>query len=75
MSFRTSLTDVSFSVSAAHRYSSKVSAGETSYDPAKATHPLFYDNSRSVKVLSMKYRTVEESAVDTMKDFETKGWL
>lgn len=62
-------------VTPAHRASSKVPAGNTAYDPSQAKHPLFYNSSKSVDVLGVKYRTIEESSIDTVKDFETKGWL
>ena len=49
--------------------------GNTSYDPSKVKHPSSFNNGKSITVLGMKYRSFEECAVDTIKDFEAKGWL
>ena len=38
-------------------------------------HPIIVSNSKSVSILGMKYRTTQETTIDTLKDFETKGWL
>ena len=36
---------------------------------------MYYNVTRSQQVLGMKYRTFEETAVDTVKDFEARRWL
>lgn len=38
-------------------------------------HPLCLNNAKSINVLGMKYRTTQETTIDTLKDFESKGWL
>ena len=62
-------------VSAAHRLSNKIPAGNTSYDPSKAQHLLRYDNSKSIRILGIKYHTIDELTKDTVEDFKAKGWL
>ena len=59
----------------AHKFSSKVPEGNTSYDPSKVKHLSYFSNSKSITTLRMKYRSFEDCAVDTIKGFEAKGWL
>ena len=64
------------SVDAAHAaFPSKIAAGNTAYEPSQAKHRMYYNVTRSQQVLGMKYRTFEETAVDTLKDFEARSWL
>ncbi|KAJ7744054.1 hypothetical protein DFH07DRAFT_749660 [Mycena maculata] len=39
-----------------------------------AVHQIRYDASKSVRVLGMTYRTMEETARDTTADWEARGW-
>ena len=62
-------------VSAAHRFSDKLPAGNTSYDPSQAKHILQYNNSKGISVLGMTYRSLEECTTDTLEDFKARGFL
>ena len=64
-----------FLVSAAHRWSDKLPAGNTSYDPTKAVHLLRYDNRKGIATLGIKYRSIEEVTRDSLEDFKARGWL
>ena len=63
------------SVSAAHRWSDKLPAGNTAYDPTQAVHLLRYDNRKGIATLGIKYRSIEEVTRDSLKDFKARGWL
>ncbi|KAJ7249148.1 hypothetical protein B0H12DRAFT_1122907 [Mycena haematopus] len=39
-----------------------------------AVHQIRYDAAKSVRVLGMAYRTMEETARDTAADWEARGW-
>ncbi|KAI0765139.1 NAD(P)-binding protein [Fomes fomentarius] len=60
---------------AAHRFSEKLPAGNTSYDPSQAKHPLQYDNRKGIATLGITYRSIEESTRDTLEGFKAQGWL
>ncbi|KAI0696062.1 NAD(P)-binding protein [Cerioporus squamosus] len=60
---------------AAHRFSDKLPAGVTSYDPSKATHLLQYDNRKAINILGIKYRSIEEITSDSLQDFKARGWI
>ncbi|TBU27343.1 NAD(P)-binding protein [Dichomitus squalens] len=62
-------------VSAAHRWSDKLPAGNTSYDPSKAVHVLRYDNRKGIATLGVRYRSIEEVTRDSLEDFKARGWL
>ncbi|RPD65277.1 NAD(P)-binding protein [Lentinus tigrinus ALCF2SS1-7] len=62
-------------VSAAHKYYSSLPAGNTEYDPAKATHFLRYAPEKQQRLLGIKFKTVEETTKDTLDDFKARGWL
>ncbi|KAH9918248.1 NAD(P)-binding protein [Epithele typhae] len=62
-------------VSAAHRLSEKIPPGNISYDPAKAEHHVRYENAKSVSVLGMKYRSVDELTSAALDDFKGRGWM
>ncbi|KAI0690651.1 NAD(P)-binding protein [Cerioporus squamosus] len=62
-------------VNVAHRLYSKLPAGNTSYDPAKAVHLLNYDTSKERKLFGIKFRTMEETTKDTIEDFVKRGWI
>ncbi|KAI0777496.1 NAD(P)-binding protein [Trametes elegans] len=62
-------------VSAAHRVDSSLPAGNTSYDPSKATHLIQYAPEKQRKLLGIKFRTLEETTKDTIEDFKARGWL
>ena len=64
-----------FPVSAAHRWSDKLPAGNTLYDPTKAVHLLRYDNRKGIATLGIKYRSIEEVTRDSLEDFKARGWL
>ncbi|RPD65288.1 NAD(P)-binding protein [Lentinus tigrinus ALCF2SS1-7] len=60
---------------AAHKFSEKLPAGVSSFDPSKATHLLQYDNSKGIKILGLKYRSIDEVTKDSLEDFKTRGWI
>ncbi|TBU27344.1 NAD(P)-binding protein [Dichomitus squalens] len=62
-------------VSAAHRWSHKLPAGNTSYDPSKAVYMISHDNRKGVETLGMKYHTIDETTRDSLEDFKARGWL
>ncbi|KAH9855692.1 D-lactaldehyde dehydrogenase [Lenzites betulinus] len=63
-------------VNAARRYSDKIPSGEVeTYDPKKEVYPISYSNEKSQRILGIKYRTIEETAKDSIADFEARGWL
>ena len=65
-----------FLVDLAHNASpSKIAEGNTSYEPTKAKHAMYFNVNKSLEVLGLKYHTLEECAIDSVKDFETRGWL
>ncbi len=80
--FGTSLTlslispDLRFiAANAARRYTDKVSTVDDGFDPTKATFPVTYNVEKGSRILGIRYRTVEETAKDTVEDLKTKGWL
>ena len=68
-------THLQNAATAAHRYSKKLPAGVASYDPSKATHILQYDNSKGIKILGLKYRSIDEVTKDSLEDFKARGWI
>ncbi|KAF9813504.1 hypothetical protein IEO21_05541 [Rhodonia placenta] len=52
-----------------------IPAGNTSYDPAKATHLIMYDASKAPKVLGIKYRSIDETTRDILEDYKARGWV
>ncbi len=69
------MADVPFPVTAAHKYYPNLPAGNTEYDPAKATHYLVYAPEKQQRLLGIKFRTLEETTKDTLDDFKARGWL
>ena len=37
-------------------------------------HLLYYDTTKAARILELKYRTIAETAKDTLADYEAKGW-
>ena len=65
-----------FAVSEAHRdIAKKVPASNTLYSPSKAEQLLRYDNKKSIEVLGMKYRGIDQLTKDIVDDFKFRGWL
>ena len=63
------------SVSIAHRLYPELPAGNTAYDPTKATHLLSYVPDKQRKLLGVPLHTIEETTRDTIEDFKARGWL
>ena len=59
----------------AHEWDSKLPAGNTSYDPAKAVHLIRYSPDKERRLLGIKFRSLEETTKDTLEDFKARGWL
>ena len=62
-------------VSAAHKVIDSIPAGNMSYDPSQAKQVLTYDNRKAIAILGIKFRSLEETAKDTVEDFKVRGWL
>ena len=63
------------SVNAARKYYSSIPAGNTEYDPAKATHYIQYAPEKQQQLLGVKFKTLEETAKDSLDDLKARGWL
>ncbi|KAG2365175.1 hypothetical protein BDR07DRAFT_1399625 [Suillus spraguei] len=37
-------------------------------------HLVYYDTAKAARILGIKYRTIAETAKDTLADYEAKGW-
>ena len=61
-------------VNATHAVDRTLPVGNVSYDPKTAVFSCVYDGSKSERLLGLKYRTLEECATDTLKQFKEKGW-
>ena len=61
-------------VDAARQYSDKIPVGEP-YDPSKVEFPVRYNSEKSRRILGIEYRSLEETAKDTIEDYKVKGWL
>ncbi|KAI0659011.1 D-lactaldehyde dehydrogenase [Cubamyces menziesii] len=59
---------------AARQYSDKIPVGEP-YDPSKVEFPVRYNSEKSRRILGIEYRSLEETAKDTIEDYKVKGWL
>ena len=62
-------------VNAARAVGAPAPLGDQSYDPAKAVHMLNFDNSKSIKLLGLKYRGIQETTSDIVVDLKARGWL
>ncbi|OSD07835.1 NAD(P)-binding protein [Trametes coccinea BRFM310] len=62
-------------VSIAHRLYDHLPAGNTSYDHTNAVHLIRYSLEKERRLLGIKFRTLEETTRDTLKDFKARGWL
>lgn len=62
-------------VNAARKVEPALPAGNTSYKVEDAVYQFRYDASKSTHILGLKYRTIDESAADTVKQFKEKGWI
>lgn len=72
---RTSILTCTTTVLVAHRLYPQLPAGNTTYDPAKATHFIQYAPDKQRKLLGVPFRTFEETTKDTLEDFKARGWL
>ncbi|KAH9896685.1 NAD(P)-binding protein [Cubamyces lactineus] len=59
----------------AHKWDSKLPAGNTSYDPSKAVHLIRYSPEKERRLLGIKFKSLEETTKDTLEDFKARGWL
>ncbi|KAL1941531.1 hypothetical protein VTO73DRAFT_6970 [Trametes versicolor] len=59
----------------ARRYADGVSNVDDSFDSTKAPLAVTYNAEKGSRILGIRYRTVEETAKDTVEDFKAKGWL
>ncbi|RPD65273.1 NAD(P)-binding protein [Lentinus tigrinus ALCF2SS1-7] len=62
-------------VDAARRVTDRIPAGEPSYKLEEAVYPTVYNAEKSKKVLRLDYRSLEETAEDTIRDFQSRGWV
>ncbi|KAI0674155.1 NAD(P)-binding protein [Trametes maxima] len=62
-------------LSVTHRVEPSLPEGNPHYDPSKAKHVLKYKNSKAVGILGIKFRSLEETAKDTVQDIKARGWL
>ncbi|TFK88764.1 NAD(P)-binding protein [Polyporus arcularius HHB13444] len=62
-------------VNAARKYTSKVPAGDPDYNPDNAFFPSTYIADKSVRILGIRYRSIEELTKDSLDDFAARGWL
>jgi len=62
-------------VNAVRKSGADAPLGDESYDPAKAIHRFPSDNAKAIKILGIRYRSLEESAADVVKDFSARGWI
>ncbi|PSR87356.1 hypothetical protein PHLCEN_2v5173 [Hermanssonia centrifuga] len=62
-------------VNAARSIDANLPAGNTSYDPSKATHTTRYDTSRASKLLGIGYFGIAETTRDVIAQFKEKGWV
>ncbi|KAI0691865.1 NAD-P-binding protein [Cytidiella melzeri] len=62
-------------VSAAHTIDKSLSAGNTAYDPSKATYMDQYDASKASRILGMEhYIGIEQCSKDILAQYKEKGW-
>ena len=45
------------------------------HDPKNGVYMIRYDASKSARILGLKYRGMDETVADTIKEFKEKGWL
>lgn len=62
-------------VNSARKVESSLPAGKTSYDPKDAVYLVRYITEKSDRILGLKYRGMDETAADTVKEFKEKGWI
>ncbi len=62
-------------MNAARKYTSKVPAGDPDYNPDNASFPSTYNADKSVRILGIRYRSIEELTKDSLDDFTARGWL
>ncbi|KAI0733665.1 NAD(P)-binding protein [Fomitopsis betulina] len=62
-------------VDAAQKFYPKVSPRDETYDPKKAVHVIKYDTSKAARLLSLKYRSIEEVTKDIVDDFKARKWI
>lgn len=73
--FTALLTILYISVNTAQSLSSKVVARDIFLNPKIAVHNTGYDLSKMKAILGPSRRSMLETTVDIIKDFESKGWL
>ncbi|KAI0074846.1 NAD-P-binding protein [Panus rudis PR-1116 ss-1] len=61
-------------VNAARKISPAVPVGNQNYKPENAVHDVVLDATKSVKLLGMTYRSMEETTHDILENFTQKGW-
>ena len=69
------LTHPSLSVNTARKYSDKIPEGDPNYKPEEAVYPSRYLADKSIKLLGLTYRSLEEVTKDSLEDFKARGWL
>ena len=62
-------------MTAAHKLEPALPAGNTSYNPATAVYHTCFDNTKSLRVLGIEYRGIEETTKDCIALFKALGWL
>ena len=62
-------------VNAARAVGAPAPLGDQSYDPAKAVHMLNFDNSKSITLLGLQYRSIQQTTSDIIEDMKARGWL
>ncbi|TCD71181.1 methylglyoxal reductase (NADPH-dependent) gre2 [Steccherinum ochraceum] len=59
---------------AARKTDSKLTPGNTAYDPEKAVHLIRFGSTRVQDILGLTYHTKEETARDCLANFREHGW-
>ena len=63
------------SVNTARKYSDKIPEGDPNYNPEDAFFPTRYIADKSINVLGITYRSMDELTKDSLDDFKARGWL
>lgn len=62
-------------INSARRYSDTIPLGNESYNPEDVYYPNIYVVEKSIRLLGIRYRTLDELTRDSVKDFKARGWL
>ncbi|KAI0696054.1 NAD(P)-binding protein [Cerioporus squamosus] len=62
-------------VNTARKFTDKIPAGDPDYDVNGTFFPSTYIADKSVRILGLKYRSMEELTKDSLDDLAARGWL